>query len=533
MNLEAATRDRQTAGTPNRSPVRVAVVDIGTNSIRMSIAEIGPGQEIRTLETLYQAVNLGKDTFTGAAIKSQTIEECVKTLRGYKQILEQYDIRRPEQIRVVATSAVYEAANQWTFINRIYIATGILVEPLDDAEANRFAYLAIQPLLQKRLRDETAKTIIIEVGGGNTEILVVQDEDVVFAHTYRLGSLRLRQTLEAHQAPSVRVRNMMESQINRTVEQAFHEMSGEGAFQMIALGGDIRFAARQLSPDSPEDTAEALPVPALAQLTEKVLAMTPDELVRKYHLPFTEAETLGPALLAYLKLARAFRIERIQVANVHFRDGVLKEMAFQGTWPEGFTNQITRSALNLGRKYNFDEAHGVHVAKLCKSLFQSLREEHRLDARYELLLCIAALLHDIGNFVSNRSHHKHSMYLILHGELLCLSQSDMLLTALTARYHRRASPKPLHEGYMTLDRESRIVVAKMAALLRVADALDRSDRQRIDEIQCTLERDRLVISVPRVEDLSLEQLALRQKGPLFEEVFGRPILLRKIQPADD
>jgi exopolyphosphatase/guanosine-5'-triphosphate,3'-diphosphate pyrophosphatase len=147
----------------------------------------------------------------------------------------------------------------------------------------------------------------------------------------------------------------------------------------------------------------------------------------------------------------------------------------------------------------------------------------------EVVLNVAALLHEIGLFISNRSYHKHSLYLIRNSELFGLAKRDLLLAALVARYHRRASPQPTHEGYATLDRDDRIAVAKLAALLRAADALDESRSQRIHEVACTREGDRLVISIPHIEDLSLEALALKQSGSLFEETFGMPVLLRMAQ----
>jgi exopolyphosphatase/guanosine-5'-triphosphate,3'-diphosphate pyrophosphatase len=135
-------------------------------------------------------------------------------------------------------------------------------------------------------------------------------------------------------------------------------------------------------------------------------------------------------------------------------------------------------------------------------------------------------------FVSNRSYHKHSAYLIDNGDLFGLGRRDILLVSLVARYHRRASPKPIHEGYAGLDREHRIAVAKLSAMLRVADALDHSYSQRIREFHCLHEESQLVIVVPHVKDLALEQLALMQKGTLFEEIFGMPVLLRTGRPQE-
>jgi len=210
------------------------------------------------------------------------------------------------------------------------------------------------------------------------------------------------------------------------------------------------------------------------------------------------------------------------------RDALLNEMATQDSWSPEFVNQIEQSALNIGRRYQFDEQHGRHVSELCRALFRELQDEHQLAPHYEILLVLAALLHEIGSFINNRGHHKHSMYLISNSELFGLGKNELRLVALVARYHRRAIPKPLHEGFANLDRDQRIAVSKMAALLRVADSLDASRSQRVRHITCTKETSQFVISIQDVDDLSLEQLVLKQKGNLFEGIFGRPVHLRPI-----
>jgi exopolyphosphatase/guanosine-5'-triphosphate,3'-diphosphate pyrophosphatase len=236
---------------------------------------------------------------------------------------------------------------------------------------------------------------------------------------------------------------------------------------------------------------------------------------------------VGPAVYAYVKIARAFKRRDIWVSPATLRDGLLAELLSGGIWSDTFRAQIRRSALELGRRYEFHEGHAVHVAALSRMLYQALQDEHRLDARCGDLLQIAALLHEIGVYVSNRSHHKHSMYLIMNSELFGLGRKDLLMVALIARYHRRAQPRASHQGYQALDQENRVVVAKLAAILRVADALERSHTQRIKNIRCQREEDRLVIEVPRVADLSLEQLAVREKGAMFEDVFGLRVHVRR------
>jgi exopolyphosphatase/guanosine-5'-triphosphate,3'-diphosphate pyrophosphatase len=350
--------------------------------------------------------------------------------------------------------------------------------------------------------------------------------NVLYSHTYRLGSLRLRETLEAYQAPTIKLREIMQTQIERTVKQIHEHITGEGNIEMIALGGDMRFAAAQLLPDWHQESLARVPLVSLEELTNRLLSMSEDRIVRKYHMSFPDADTIGPALLTYVHLAKVFKLVNVLVTNTNLRDGLLKEMAMKAAWSDELNNQISRSAVELGRRYHFDEAHGRHVAELSRKLFQALQPEHQLDKRQEIILYLAALLHEMGLYVSFQSHHKHSMYLIRNSELFGLGRKDVLLVALVARYYRRASPQPDHEGYSTLGRDERVAVAKLAALLRVAVALDESRSQRITEFRCLREDGRIVISIPNIEDLSLEQLALRQNGALFEEIFGVPLLLR-------
>jgi exopolyphosphatase / guanosine-5'-triphosphate,3'-diphosphate pyrophosphatase len=503
-----------------------AVIDVGTSSIRMAVAEIAPDGEVRPLETLAQGVSLGKDTFTTGQINRQTIEECVRVLRSYRQKLQEYQITDPADIRVVATSAVREAANRLAFLDRIYVGTGFNVEPLDEAEVHRITYRSIRPHLAELQEVLESRVVITEVGGGSTELLLVEGGEVAYSHSYRLGSLRLRENLHGYRASAERVREIMENQIRRTLEQLPAHIDVTGRSEMVTLGGDTRFAARELLDDWDPETLASIEVNQLEQLTSDLLEQSEDEIVRKYRVTFPEAETLGPALLVYLELARILDLQTIHVSNANLRDGLLQEMVVDTVWTADYRNQIIRSAVELGRKYRIDMRHSKHVSRLCNVLFEALHHEHRLDTRDGLILHLAALLHEVGAYVNQSSMHKHSMYIILNSDLFGMTREDLTLVALVARYHRRAAPKPTHPYFNNLDRRRRVAVSKMAALLRIADALDASRSQRIHEVECQIEKERLVITARGVDDVSLEQLTLRQAGRLFEDIFGLRVLLR-------
>jgi exopolyphosphatase/guanosine-5'-triphosphate,3'-diphosphate pyrophosphatase len=508
------------------SPRGVAVIDIGATSIRMAIAEIHADGEVRTIDTLVQAVDLGREAFEHRRLSRKSIEKSASVLKQYQRVLQEYGITSPSDVRVVATTAVREAANRLAFADRIFVATGLNVDPIDEAEVNRITYMGVIPHLQANPELADGKSLVVEVGGGNTEMLVVRGGNVLHSQSFRLGSLRLLRTLEGARAGASRRRSMLESHIRRTLVQISEAIQDDGSIHVIAVGGDIRFAARQLLDDWDGTSLAELPTKKLAKFTDKVLALDEDAIVKRYGASFIEAETLAPALLAYTMLAKHFSLPHVFVCDTNLRDGLLHDMAVGGSWTAEFRNQIVRSAISLGRKFDFDETYARNVAELARKLFDQLQDEHRLDSRHELILFVAALLHEIGLMVNVRSNHKHALYLIRYSDLFGLSKGELLEVGLVARYHRRAYPQPSHEGYGTLPQEDRVVVAKLASILRLAIALDDTRSGRVREIECMRDGKQLVINVPGVDDVSLEQIAMRENSGLFLDVFGMPVLLR-------
>lgn len=515
--------------SPPARPRQVAIVDIGARAIRLDISEIDPTGGIRQLESAQRAVALGRDTFREGSIDRDSIEECVTILKGFRQIMSEYGIVSSSQIRAVATSSVREAANREAFLDRIYIATGINVDVLEDAEVEHLIHLALHDLFAKVPDLSQGAVLVAEVGGGATRLLLLQDGYVTYSGAYRLGALRMQETLETLQTPADRLCALLDQHILRTINQIKESLPVKNVPRLVALAGDTETAMRRLIGGwGPDDTARVKM--AKFTLAEKLVSTAPEKLMRKYHLPPQEAETAGQALLIYDRLARAFGVTELLISVQSMRRGLLMSMADTSIAITRFAEQLMHSAVTLGRKYHFDEKHGLHVADLSVALFRALQSEHGLGPHGEILLRASAILHDIGAFVSYSGHHKHSLYLILNSELFGLTRKDNTLVALIARYHRRSEPRMTHLEYAALDRDSRLVVSKLAAILRVADALDRSHLQHVRNITCTRDTQRFIITVPDVEDMTLERLALKEKARLFESVFGLPVAVRTTQP---
>jgi exopolyphosphatase/guanosine-5'-triphosphate,3'-diphosphate pyrophosphatase len=508
------------------APRTAAVIDIGSAAIRMAIAQIDGRGAIKLMESLKRPVHLGKDTFTRGLIARNTVEECVEILQGFEQVLKEYGISDPAQVRAVATSAVREASNRQAVLDRIYSATGVLVEAVDEAVVSRLNYLSVQRLLRGH-KSSARHTLTVDIGAGSTNLLVLQKNNVVYSHTHRLGSLRVLELLESYREPASHLQEILDNQVLELLELMNHSVRLSGSIRLLALNEASAFAARRILKKPDAALPADVPVIKVEKLARDLLSLSVDERAKKYHLSFAQAETFGPTLLAYVLLARRCKAETLTAAETSLQDGLLLETATEGVWTETFKRQIVRSALALGQKYDFNQVQAVHIAKLSQKLFRALREPFRIDPRYELILYIAALLHQIGTFINNQAHHKHAMYLIRNSNLFGLGEEDLNLVALTARYHRRAAPKLIHPEYQALDRDDRIAVSRMASILRIAVALESANRQRIRNFTCRIEENRFVITVKGADDLTLELLGLKQRGDFFQDVFGLSVELRK------
>jgi len=518
--MRAKARDDEPSGP-------IAVIDVGSTAIRLVVGEAPDGGEIRVLEEASRGVLLGKDTFTTGRISAATLEASLRAMEGFRHIMDTYGVTR---CRAVATNAIREASNCETVLDRIRLRTGIEVEVIDGAEENRLTYMAVRKTLGDHEALKHGNTLIVEVGGGNADISFLRDGEPVVSGNYPLGALRMRQIHASwHGSHEQRVR-LLTRHIKNVVHDILLQIPLNEAKHFIALGGDMRFAAARIL--GGEDTGEGVrvvKVKPFEAFVDEISNYNIDQIAEDYHLPPAEAETLVPALLAYRALISETSVATILVPDVSLRAGLLLDATRKGDrWGiEDFRRQVLSSAAALGQKYHYDEAHARAVAQLSVTLFDQLRNEHGLSDRDRLLLEVAALLHDVGMFLSLRAHHKHSQYILTVSEIFGMSRDDMAIIAGVARYHRRAMPQKSHLPYMGLDRESRVKVNKLAAILRLANSLDADHLQKMSEVKILREEDAWVLEVKGAGDLTIERLAALARSDLFTEVFGQRLKFRE------
>ena len=247
----------------------------------------------------------------------------------------------------------------------------------------------------------------------------------------------------------------------------------------------------------------------------------------KLQMSYWEAETFIPGILVNKLLLDRTGAAQVIVPRVSTREGFLIDLA-QGVDPtiqEDFFSQIFASAVNLGRKYHLDEPHCRHVASLCMSLFDALAREHGMNRRERMLLEVAAMVHDIGMFIRSSDHNIHSQYIISNSEIFGLKRQEQDIIGNVIRYHDGEPPSPADIDYIALQREERMLVLKMVAMLRVADSLDKGHSQQLKITSVEKRGETLAIHTGGNLDLSLELSGLAEKCGMFQDVFGYRVVV--------
>ena len=512
--------------TVNPVEETVAVIDIGSNAIRMVVADVACDGRIEVMERTQRGVHLGQDTFVTGRIATKTMGAALAILADFRRILDTYQIRH---VRSVATSAVREADNCDAFLDRAYMSCGLDVEVISTSEESRLKISAVREALASAPDISIDNALVVEVGGGSALLTLLRGGQIVASESYVLGSIRLQEALSIRDEAPQRAADLIRHQIAGVMAGIKSSLPLGRVKTFVAVGGDARFASRQIGRATSSPELFLIKLKRFDRLVEACQQLPAERLTRKYDLAHAEAETLVPALLVYQALVHETAAKEIVASHTSMRDGLLLDMArtVAGIEDEELAEGVSQSARAICEKYRCDQAHWEHVTELSLRLFDELRPEHGLSRRHRLLLRVAAMLHETGVYVSGRAHHKHSYYLVSNAEIFGLNAEEVQVVALVARYHRRGTPRPTHVEYVSLPREKRMVVSKLAAILRVADALDRGHAQQVRDLHVEKRGDELVIHVHGATDLTLERRAMAKKADLFGDIYGMAVRLEE------
>lgn len=506
-----------------------AVIEIGSTGIRLLVAQSsgkGKQQKFTILDRSDNPVNLGRDVFTTGTISRETHVASLKILERYKEQLASYDIP-DEETTVIATSAVREAANRDPFVDRVKVRTGWSVKVLDGIDENRLMYIAVAD----RLKDESASvrqsnSIILDITGGATEMMVMEKGRIVGAHSIRLGTIIVEQMLHSMMGTMDDARRFIGEYIRNTKKTLSSEMNLKKIQHFIVLGKGMQKIAGIIG-TSVSSFLWEMERTEFDSFADKVQNYTPEEIIEQFKLTYPEAVSFQVSLVAYKLFLSLTNVKKIIVADTTTQMGLLlsRNINTNEEIIEDFNQQIAAGASSLLKKYQGDQQHAEYVKNASLKIYDALEDELGLDRHARTLLEVSAILHDVGMFIRADDHNIHGKYIVNNSEIFGLNRDDKSLVATIVGYHKGTRQPMNEDDVKLLPRSSRMIVLKLTAILRLADAMDRNHRQSLKEFRISKTADTFTIRTKGHHNLSMEKLVLEQKGSLFENVFGYKIVL--------
>ncbi len=505
----------------------LAAIDVGSNTIRMKVVEVKSNGKLSVLEDLRQTINLGRDTFSMGIIETETVQRACDILKDYRRIMKEYKIKT---YKAVSTSAVREAENRDYILDQIKIKTGLDIEVINNAQERFLTYKGISDKLSDYAKQRKEGLLIVDIGSGGVEVSLYNNGHLNFTENIKVGSLRLREILYDLERKTLNFPEIMEAFVESKVYILKPIIERYDIKHFIGLGGEVKVIAGLCG--SKGDDIITITKASLEELYDKLRTMTTHNIIQYYRIAPERAEVLLPSVIVFRKFLEATGAESILSPMVSLRDGLITDMAdskLRSKRHSEFVRDILSSARCLAKRYDYDEAHAGHVEWMALEIFDNTTGLHGMGEKEKFYLQMAAILHDIGKYISLNNHSINSYNIILNSNIIGLSEKDLRLIANIVKYHSEENPGIHDENYRVLYYKERLLVSKLCAILKLADSMDISHKQSIRKLDTIIDED-LIVRVLAERDITLEQWTFENKAEFFYEVFGvRPIIKKKVR----
>lgn len=449
---------------------RIAAIDIGTNSIHTIVAELRE-DGYRVVDKEKEMVQLGLGSLDGAPLDEDAMQRAVAALERMVAVARGWSV---DEIVAVATSAVREAPNRREFLRRVKEKTGIRVRVISGEEEADYIYRAVRAAID--LAGSTA--LCIDIGGGSVELIVGTASEIYFTASEPLGALRLAQRFRLEERPVASDVQACERFAAKTLKRIHKKIRHIGIDTCIGTSGTIQALANIAAP-----AQHVLSRQALEETLAALRSINAKERVEKFGLDEKRARNIVAGAIVLDQVMTVMGVSSIVACPAAIREGIIDSRLHQtGKRSEDGISLRRASALALADRSACDRRHAQHVARLARRIFDQTRALHGLSDDSAEMLEHAAILHESGMQVSDRGYHKHTYYLIRHATLRGFTEEQLVVVANVARYHRKAAPADGHPNLIELSPQQRNDVEKLAAILRIAEGLDRSHRQSVRDV---------------------------------------------------
>lgn len=507
----------------------IASIAVGSNYLRMSIAEINADQTIKILEDVIKPTNIGKDTFASKRISVQTMHETCNDLRRFAQLIKDYKVKF---YKAISTSGIREAENKQYILEQIKLRTGLNVECINTAEERFFMLKSIN---YNSNLSSWKRALIVSLTSGAVEVSIYEEGQLKFTEQAKIGSLRLRETLGELESKTIDFPEIMEQFIDNKLYSIKSTIENLDIEYFVGLGGELKTIFNIIRTKNNlnkqkyfSEKENFIEREDFIKFYKDIRNMTNDQIRFTYGVSYKTAELILPSILIFYCFLKITKNKSIQIPMVSLKKGILYDLAeelLDIDKRKESLNHIISSVWYIGKKYRIDKKHASFVENIALSIFDQTKKLHKLGEKERLYLQVASILHDVGIFVDASNHCEQSYNIIQSQNIIGFSNKDLLLTANIAKYHSEEIPMESHKNYYMLSDQDKMTVSILSAILRLAEALDISHLQKIKEIKLVGDKDLLYFNLNAEEDIILEEWNFINNSDFFEEVLGvKPLI---------
>lgn len=501
---------------------KFAAVDIGSNSMRLLVVEADEQGNIHRLAEDRQVTRLGESVFTHGVLSEEAIRVSEAVLARFRATIQSLG---GAQTRAVATSATRDARNQLEFLRRAEAALGGPIEIISGLEEARLIGLGVNAVWPQG----EEPVLVVDVGGGSAEFLVMQAGRLVEGYSRPLGAVRLKEVFLDKDPPRREQVLRLQEFIDEKLDVVAQRLSRQRFVRCIATSASAAAIVCAVNGIDRNDRASANQQSATVEQVRRLyreLIELPVERRRKLvGIGPRRAEIVVAGVAVFLRTMERFNLPVLYYSNAGVREGIVADLrsrddaARQGS----MTDEQRRVVEAFAQRYGISLDHARLTAGFALELFDRLRPLHRLDARYGRLLEAACHLLDVGHFVSDTGHHKHSHYLVRHGDLPGFTEEEKKLVAALCRFHRKSMPAGRHSEVTALPIQERRALELLVPFVRVADALDRSRDQHVRLRRCEVKEESVVLTLEAEpgKDTALEEWAVERTSGAFKAIYEK------------
>ena len=505
--------------------MRIAAIDIGTNSIHMIVVSVRPDLSFEVVDREKEMVRLGAGGLDGKRLTDTAMTASLQTLAKFQRLAESHKV---DEIIAAATSATREAENGGDFINEVARQTSIQIRVIPGNEEARLIHLAAG----YGVNVGSSTAVVIDIGGGSIEVTCGPGSDMKLGQSFKLGVIRTTERFVRTDPLSGRDERRLVKHINRTMGEYLDDLAARGFDRVIGTSGTIlsigALAAMKPGAGRPEELRNLrVSGKAIHRLRKQLVEADIEERLAVPGMDPRRADLSVAGSILIDTILRRLGAEEITLCDLALREGLVLDYIHRNKARirkvDRYPDVRRRSIVELGERCGYWAEHAQQIARLALSIFDQTRGVHQLGEKEREWLEYAALLHDVGVHISYERHHRHSYYLIKNGDLRGFDPKEIEVIALIARYHRQATPKKSHEGYGELGGQLRRTVRTLSAILRLAEGLDRSHAQTIAGIDLYPRGDDYLARLRATGDAELELWSAHRHVAPLEEILGKPL----------